>query len=382
MFTNIFSSVNPRWSDYLFAFFYPLGFNSLIYSIYILVIPVIIYIGSIWMYRHYLSDDTRKIQNVIFEILLIFFLSISNLILMGLLIAYLLSKSIKYKLSIKRNFNENRCKFKERTTPNNLKIYFITLNSILNSFILFVILPIGGFLIEYLMPGSNAYLISIGSILSIVFIFGRKTKKIPFFNSEFEFRTISKKKVLTILILIPLFSGSIFFTSGFIKIHESAPETNPSEDSIKLNLMTYNIRYGSANDGINSWVYRKDVFVGYLNTFDLDILCIQEAEIDQITYIVKNLENQNYKYTGFGRDDGVHGGEHSAILFDSDKFKFLDGDTFWLSDFPLFPSRTWGNGNYRVCTWARFEEKSTNSQFCIFNTHYDFQIISKEMHQN
>jgi endonuclease/exonuclease/phosphatase family metal-dependent hydrolase len=145
--------------------------------------------------------------------------------------------------------------------------------------------------------------------------------------------------------------------------------------------MTYNIRTSTAHetDPANNWENRKEFFVHYVDSFAPDILCVQEAMYFPLIYIQSNLHNASYHYTGFGRDDGVHGGEHTAIFFRTDKYRYLDGDTFWLSDTPAYPSRTWGNKIYRVCTWARFEYISTNAQFCIFSTHFDF---SNSFHEN
>jgi endonuclease/exonuclease/phosphatase family metal-dependent hydrolase len=122
----------------------------------------------------------------------------------------------------------------------------------------------------------------------------------------------------------------------------------------------------------DDWVNRGPDLVGYIDTFSPDVLCVQEAPLSAVEYLKEHLASANFQYTGFGRFDGVHGDEHNAIFFDSDQFTFVDGDTFWLSDFPDYPSTTWFNFFLRMCTWAVLEKKTDGTRFCVFNTHFDF----------
>jgi endonuclease/exonuclease/phosphatase family metal-dependent hydrolase len=74
---------------------------------------------------------------------------------------------------------------------------------------------------------------------------------------------------------------------------------------------------------------------------------------------------------GVGRDDGNDEGEYSAIFFKSNKFKFLNSSTFWLSQTPDKVSMGWDAVCNRVCTYALFENKKSGKQFYVFNTHFD-----------
>jgi endonuclease/exonuclease/phosphatase family metal-dependent hydrolase len=129
-------------------------------------------------------------------------------------------------------------------------------------------------------------------------------------------------------------------------------------------------------DPANNWNARKAEFTRYVGELGADFICVQEAYVEQLWYIRQHIQG-NYQFTGFGRGDGVAAGEYSAVFYRTDEYRFLDGDTFWLSDLPDVPSRTWGNGNFRVCTWGRFEHKATGLQFFVLSTHYDF---SDEFH--
>ena len=53
----------------------------------------------------------------------------------------------------------------------------------------------------------------------------------------------------------------------------------------EIKVMTFNIRYGAANDGENSWQFRKDNVVKTIQAFKPDLLGLQEAlkfQIDEL----------------------------------------------------------------------------------------------------
>ncbi len=137
-----------------------------------------------------------------------------------------------------------------------------------------------------------------------------------------------------------------------------------------LVVMTYNIRYGTANDGENSWANRKEMACDVLRRHNPDIVGLQEALRFQIDDIRAALPR--YAEIGGGRDDGKTEGEYSAILYRKDRLDLDDSGTFWLSDTPETPgSITWGNACTRICTWGRFLRKDTRQAFYLFNTHLD-----------
>ncbi len=137
-----------------------------------------------------------------------------------------------------------------------------------------------------------------------------------------------------------------------------------------LVVMTYNIRYGTANDGQDSWANRKEMACDVLRRHNPDIVGLQEALRFQIDDIRAALPQ--YAEIGGGRDDGKTKGEYSAILYCKDRLDLDDSGTFWLSDTPEIPgSITWDNACTRICTWGRFLRKDTGRAFYLFNTHLD-----------
>lgn len=143
-----------------------------------------------------------------------------------------------------------------------------------------------------------------------------------------------------------------------------------SPPSVKV--MSFNIRYGTANDGPDRWEVRAPRTHAVIREEKADLIGLQEAldfQIDQIT-----AKAGVYSAVGVGRDDGKKAGEHSAILYRTDRFKLLKEGTFWLSDTPeVVASKTWGNGITRICTWACLQDISARRSFWIFNTHFDHQ---------
>jgi endonuclease/exonuclease/phosphatase family metal-dependent hydrolase len=139
---------------------------------------------------------------------------------------------------------------------------------------------------------------------------------------------------------------------------------------LELKVMTFNIRYGSANDGENHWNNRKDMVCSVLRRHNPDIVGLQEALRFQIDYI--RVELPEYGEIGVAREDGKINGEYSAILYRADRFGVGEAGTFWLSDTPEVPgSNQWGGACVRICTWARLIENKTGKAFYAFNLHLD-----------
>ena len=140
--------------------------------------------------------------------------------------------------------------------------------------------------------------------------------------------------------------------------------------NIELSMLTFNIRYGSANDGDNHWQLRKELVFDVLKEQDADVVGLQEALKFQIDEILEQIPE--YAKIGVGRDDGDSLGEYSAILYKKDKFTTEDSGTFWFSDTPeVVASKSWGNNITRICTWALLTENETQKSFYFYNVHLD-----------
>lgn len=149
---------------------------------------------------------------------------------------------------------------------------------------------------------------------------------------------------------------------------QSAP---PAQQSTPLSVMSFNIRYGTANDGENRWPLRRAQLLELLRTEDADLIGVQEALHAQIVEITDTLPA--YAVIGVGRDDGRTRGEYAAILYRRDRFHVAESGTFWFSDTPsVVASTSWGNTITRICTWARLVDRRGQA-FWVFNVHLDHQ---------
>jgi endonuclease/exonuclease/phosphatase family metal-dependent hydrolase len=97
-----------------------------------------------------------------------------------------------------------------------------------------------------------------------------------------------------------------------------ADSNRTGADALELRVMSFNIRYGSANDGENHWKNRREMVFDVFRNHRPDIVGVQEALDFQIAEIRKAVTK--YGQIGVAREDGKTDGEYSAILYPSDHF--------------------------------------------------------------
>jgi endonuclease/exonuclease/phosphatase family metal-dependent hydrolase len=137
----------------------------------------------------------------------------------------------------------------------------------------------------------------------------------------------------------------------------------------ELDVLSYNIRYASPNDGPNLWKNRKGDMIETLSNINPDLLGLQEVLHIQLLELTNGMKE--YSYIGVGREDGKTKGEYSPILYRKDAFEVLDSGTFWLSDTPSQISVGWDAALERICSYARFLHRQSGNEFWMFNTHFD-----------
>ena len=155
--------------------------------------------------------------------------------------------------------------------------------------------------------------------------------------------------------------------------------SNPMPNTgLNLNVMSFNIRRGTAKDGKNHWTFRRNRVRELLNRYRPDVLGLQEALDFQISEISAMLPG--YERVGIGNLGGGKG-LHTAIFYDAERFVPSAGGTFWFSDTPDMPgSKGWGNIIPRTCTWTRLIEKDSEQAFYFYNVHLDH--ISRRSRKN
>ena len=168
-----------------------------------------------------------------------------------------------------------------------------------------------------------------------------------------------------------IFSLSLFLLFTSIVFGQNEKE------SYALNIATYNLRLDLPSDGLDAWEHRKENVNGLIRFHDFDIVGTQEGFHHQLLDIIVAGD---YGYVGVGSDDGVNEGEHSAILYKKDRFEVLDNGDFWFSETPETPSFGWEAKYRRVCSWAKFRDKTASKEFYVFSLHYDHE--AKEARRN
>ncbi len=146
-----------------------------------------------------------------------------------------------------------------------------------------------------------------------------------------------------------------------------------AQDKGTLRVASYNVRLGTADDGVNAWPNRKEMMKDLIRYHNFDIFGTQEGYDFQLKAI---CELDDYAYTGHGRDDGKDGGEHSAIIYKKSRFTLLASGDFWLSETPDIPGKGWdAQCCNRICSWGKFKDKKTKKEFYFFNVHVDHEGV-------
>ncbi|CCH53633.1 Endonuclease/exonuclease/phosphatase [Fibrisoma limi BUZ 3] len=153
----------------------------------------------------------------------------------------------------------------------------------------------------------------------------------------------------------------------FMTLDAFAQKTTP------IRVASYNIRFNNPKDGINAWPNRKEMVKSLVRYHGFDLFGVQEALRGQLNDLA---EMNEFAFLGKGRDDGKEAGEHSAIFYKKDRFNVLDSGDFWLSETPDKPGKGWdATCCNRICSWAKFRDRTTKKDFYFFSVHFDHQGV-------
>jgi endonuclease/exonuclease/phosphatase family metal-dependent hydrolase len=156
-----------------------------------------------------------------------------------------------------------------------------------------------------------------------------------------------------------------------------------------LRIMSLNIRYGTADDGENSWVYRREAVAERIAAAAPDVLGLQECLWFQAEYLDEQLPD--YQWFAVGREaDGS--GETMAVFYRHEVVAPVRTRHFWLSATPeVAGSSSWDSACPRMVTAGVFHHYPTGRRFHVYNTHFDHRsaearfesarLVAKEMEQ-
>lgn len=139
-----------------------------------------------------------------------------------------------------------------------------------------------------------------------------------------------------------------------------------------VRVMSFNVRYGTANDGENHWDKRKDFLADTIRAFDPDLLGTQETLDFQRDHVAAALPG--HEAWGVGREDGAAKGEMCVLFFRRDRFEKIDGGHFWLSESPeTAGSKSWDSSLPRMVSWVKLRDRRAPDAppILYLNTHFD-----------
>lgn len=136
-------------------------------------------------------------------------------------------------------------------------------------------------------------------------------------------------------------------------------------------VMTFNIRYGTADDGEDSWPQRRAHVLTTIRDYEPDILGLQEVLAGQADELTAALPA--YGFVGVGRDDGERAGEFAPLMYRRSEFQLVRAGYFWLSERPDRPGVAgWDAACPRIVTWARLRcRRAPANEVHVINTHFD-----------
>ncbi len=172
-----------------------------------------------------------------------------------------------------------------------------------------------------------------------------------------------------ILLSVLLFATACAGTGSLPRFDSSRVDQVGTAD---LRLLTFNVRYGLADDGANSWSYRRELVFDVIRDGAYDVVGLQEALPIQVAEIGEALAEFDVYYRT--REVDPNEGEACALLFRRSRWHLLEPEsgTLWLSETPQEPgSKSWDSSLPRILTWASLEEKATGQRLNVINTHFD-----------
>jgi len=145
--------------------------------------------------------------------------------------------------------------------------------------------------------------------------------------------------------------------------------TNPPvkcNDANCFSILSLNLRFGRADDGPNSWPFRKKAYPALLRAYPSDFYAFQEANDFQVDF----LSEQLIGYGIIGERRPAPDYWQSNVIYHHPRWRCLSHTHFYLSDTPDTPSQFKGSRWPRQCTMGTFQWRET--VLTVINTHFDF----------
>ncbi len=152
-------------------------------------------------------------------------------------------------------------------------------------------------------------------------------------------------------------------------MNQTCPVRNNVKPFDRFLVVSLNLRFGLADDGPNSWEYRKNSFPVLLKRYRADFIGFQEVNNFQSDFLKKILP----EYTCIGERQPAPSFWQNNIIFYNRKWECVYRDHFYLSPTPDIPSQFKKSRWPRQCTLGIFQR--ADRRLLVVNTHFDFDSI-------
>ncbi len=172
--------------------------------------------------------------------------------------------------------------------------------------------------------------------------------------------------VSVVLVVALILAGNTFLYYSHYKENKKTVEIN-IENPDNIRMMSCNLRCISPTDwGKKAWFYRADLIVDEIAAQAPGIIGFQEATKWHYAYLTYTLKGYDSVITY--RDDAFNS-EGCPIFYNTNLYTLVDKGSFWLSETPEVPSKSWGAQYNRVCSYVILTDNATGKDFVVFNTH-------------
>ncbi len=138
-------------------------------------------------------------------------------------------------------------------------------------------------------------------------------------------------------------------------------------ETLDLRLLQFNVQ--TENGTSTPFSTRAGMYRKFVDEIKPDVVGMQEVTVNWRRYLDSTVFGDGYASIGEPR---TRGGEANPIYYRKDKFEFIDGGTFWLSDTPDVAGSYLEGVNYpRICTWVILKDRASGIRFIHLNTHLD-----------
>lgn len=146
----------------------------------------------------------------------------------------------------------------------------------------------------------------------------------------------------------------------------SSRMTDSRQNADRFSVMSFNVRFGLADEGEHKWENRKPAFAALFEHCRPDFIGMQEVNGFQAAFFADLLSD----YQAVGKRAPAPVGWQDVLIFHKKGWACRRCDRFFLSDTPGIPSRMVQSRWPRQCVMGEFEKDGI--RMVCANTHFDF----------